>query len=203
MNGFSAADMSTAAANGHAEGYQAGYADAVKAVEAGKDAAAQEADMVLIPAGSLSEMARELEGRIGVAKTLSDHEEHLMTLIVDAYERVEAAPVSAAQEAVYQIRHERGFWQDSSKERYDWAAEDGRESIWDRRILYAAPVAAAPVDAPSIESAHAMGAKGAPANDAERLAFEAWMRGHCCASCATGDGAGYRSDAEQGGGCCP
>ncbi|WP_313398117.1 hypothetical protein [Stenotrophomonas sp.] len=32
--------MSTAAANGHAEGYQAGYADAVKAVEAGKDAAA-------------------------------------------------------------------------------------------------------------------------------------------------------------------
>ncbi len=40
MNGFTAADMSTAAANGHAEGYQAGYADAVKAVEAGKDAAA-------------------------------------------------------------------------------------------------------------------------------------------------------------------
>lgn len=40
-NGFSAADMSTAAANGHAEGYQAGYADAVKAVEAGKDAAMQ------------------------------------------------------------------------------------------------------------------------------------------------------------------
>ncbi len=43
MNGFSAADMSTAAANGHAEGYQAGYADAVKAVEVGKPAAAQEA----------------------------------------------------------------------------------------------------------------------------------------------------------------
>lgn len=40
MNGFSAADMSTAAASGHAEGYQAGYADAVKAYELG---AAQEA----------------------------------------------------------------------------------------------------------------------------------------------------------------
>lgn len=43
MNGFSAADMSTAAANGHRDGYQAGYADAVKAVEVGKPAAAQEA----------------------------------------------------------------------------------------------------------------------------------------------------------------
>ena len=42
-NGFSAADMSTAAANGHAEGYRAGYADAVKAAEVGKPAAAQEA----------------------------------------------------------------------------------------------------------------------------------------------------------------
>ena len=39
-NGFSPADMSTAAANGHADGYQAGYADAVKAYET---AAAQEA----------------------------------------------------------------------------------------------------------------------------------------------------------------
>ena len=83
-NGFSAADMSTAAANGFRDGLAA------------QPGAAQEADMVLIPAGSLSEMVRELAGRIGVAKTLSDHEEHLMTLIVDAYERVEAAPVAAA-----------------------------------------------------------------------------------------------------------
>lgn len=42
MNGFTAADMSTAAANGHRDGYQAGYADAVKAYETGKPAAAQE-----------------------------------------------------------------------------------------------------------------------------------------------------------------
>lgn len=42
-NGFSAADMSTAAASAHRNGYQAGYADAVKAVEVGKPAAAQEA----------------------------------------------------------------------------------------------------------------------------------------------------------------
>lgn len=43
MNGFSSADMSTAAANGHADGYQAGYADAVKAFDAAQPAAAQEA----------------------------------------------------------------------------------------------------------------------------------------------------------------
>lgn len=39
-NAFTAADMTTAAANGHRDGYQAGYADAVKAVEVGKPAAA-------------------------------------------------------------------------------------------------------------------------------------------------------------------
>jgi len=38
-NGFSAADMSTAAANGHTEGYQVGYADAVKAFDAAQPAA--------------------------------------------------------------------------------------------------------------------------------------------------------------------
>ena len=59
------------------------------------------------------------------------------------------------------------------------------------------------MSAPSVEAAHAMGAKGAPANDAERLAFEAWMRGHCWALCATWNGTGYVSDAEQGGGYCP
>lgn len=49
------------------------------------------------------------------------------------------------------------------------------------------------------QQANDMGAKGAPATDAERLLFEAWMRGHCWALCATWDGKCYRSDAEQGG----
>lgn len=34
-------------------------------------------------------------------------------------------------------------------------------------------------NAPSIEAAYEMGAKGGPVIEAERLAFEAWMRGHC------------------------
>ncbi len=52
---------------------------------------------------------------------------------------------------------------------------------------------------PSVEAAEAMGANGGQAGDGERLAFEAWMRGHCWALCATWDGKQYRSDAEQGG----
>lgn len=61
-------------------------------------------------------------------------------------------------------------------------------------------IAAAPqLPAPTEQQAYDMGAKGAPAADAERLLFEAWMRGHCWALCATWDGKCYRSDAEQNG----
>jgi|GEM_PF-3660698 len=42
-NGFSSADMSTAAANGHAEGYHAGFEDAAKLAELCTPAAAQKA----------------------------------------------------------------------------------------------------------------------------------------------------------------
>lgn len=55
--------------------------------------------------------------------------------------------------------------------------------------------------APTIEAAYAMGAKGAPAVEDERLAFEAWMRGHCWGLCATWRGDGYSSDAENDGNC--
>lgn len=53
--------------------------------------------------------------------------------------------------------------------------------------------------APSEEAAYSMGAMGGQAHDSDRRAFEAWMRGHCWALCATWDGKQYRSDAEQGG----
>lgn len=65
------------------------------------------------------------------------------------------------------------------------------------RVLLAAE-RAAPA-APTEQQAYDIGAKGAPATDAERLLFEAWMSGHCWALCATWDGKCYRSDAEQGG----
>ena len=66
----------------------------------------------------------------------------------------------------------------------------------------AAPTATASVlegRAPDIAAAEAMGAHGAPSTEGERLAFEAWMRGHCWALCATWSGTEYRSDAEQDG----
>ena len=70
-----------------------------------------------------------------------------------------------------------------------------------RAALAAAPAQAVPAPGvPSEQQAHDMGAKGAPATEAERLLFEAWMRGHCWALCATWEGTGYRSAAERGGG---
>jgi hypothetical protein len=94
-NGFSSADMSTAAANGHAEGYQAGYADAVKAMD-----------------------------HIGDANKM----------------------VSSAQEAlvIHQFRHH------DSSDWYDVTPEDQPHVFNDTdfvvRTVYAAPVAAAPVE---------------------------------------------------------
>lgn len=49
------------------------------------------------------------------------------------------------------------------------------------------------------QQAHDMGAKGATATDAERLLFEAWMRGHCWALSCSWRGTSYRSDAEESG----
>lgn len=50
---------------------------------------------------------------------------------------------------------------------------------------------------PTIEAAHAMGTKGGPVVEAERLAFEAWMAGHCWALGAMWDGKHYIGEAEK------
>lgn len=70
MNGFTAADMSTAAASGHADGYQAGYADAVKAYEAGKSAAAPGIGLHAPCTEAVYALARKL---LWVAYVWNDH----------------------------------------------------------------------------------------------------------------------------------
>lgn len=50
-----------------------------------------------------------------------------------------------------------------------------------------------------LAEAHRLGATGAEPTEEERLLFEAWMRGHCWALCATWNGRQYVSDSEQGG----
>lgn len=52
--------------------------------------------------------------------------------------------------------------------------------------------------APSIEAARAIGEKGSPPIEAERLAFEAWMQGHCWVVGGVWDGITYRHPAETG-----
>lgn len=54
-----------------------------------------------------------------------------------------------------------------------------------------------------VDSAYEVGTKGSTVSDSERLAFEAWMRGHCWALMASWNGTGYVSNAEEGGGYCP
>ena len=53
--------------------------------------------------------------------------------------------------------------------------------------------------APSEEAAAEMGANGGHVVEAERLAFEAWMRGHCWKLGAKWTGTEYRSAFEKGG----
>ena len=62
---------------------------------------------------------------------------------------------------------------------------------------------AAEPGAPSVEAAHAMGASGSPPVEAERLAFEAWVKGHCWALGAMWTGSGYIGTAETPGSICP
>jgi hypothetical protein len=56
---------------------------------------------------------------------------------------------------------------------------------------------------PSIEKAFSIGQKGGPVDEEDRLAFEAWMRGHCWELGGEWDGACYRGTAEQGQYICP
>ena len=51
--------------------------------------------------------------------------------------------------------------------------------------------------APDIEAARKMGEEGGSAVEAERLAFEAWMDGHCWPLGATWTGTGYMADSER------
>lgn len=51
--------------------------------------------------------------------------------------------------------------------------------------------------APTIEAAREMGAKGGPVVEAERLAFEAWMAGHCWKVSPTWNGQTYDDSEEE------
>jgi hypothetical protein len=52
--------------------------------------------------------------------------------------------------------------------------------------------------APSVEAARKMGETGGLVVEEERLAFEAWMAGHCWGLGATWNGLGYVGNAERG-----
>jgi hypothetical protein len=87
MSNYTAADMSTAASNGHRDGYQAGYADAVKAVETGKPPAAQ---------GAVAWRYRHPSGTGSWHPWVMVSDEPKNKYPTSEYEPLYAAPVAAA-----------------------------------------------------------------------------------------------------------
>ena len=83
------------------------------------------------------------------------------------------------------------------------AREYGQTQQLRERIAHALPFDCDATDAPSVDDARAMGQHGGPADEAERIAFEAWMIGHNWMQPSvqwTGSiyGPAYRSAAEDG-----
>lgn len=60
-----------------------------------------------------------------------------------------------------------------------------------------------PLNIPSVNDARVMGAKGSQVPDEERLAFEAWMAGHCWALCAEWIDGHYKGPDESSSYVCP
>ncbi|MER2626205.1 MAG: hypothetical protein ABTS22_20000 [Accumulibacter sp.] len=58
------------------------------------------------------------------------------------------------------------------------AREYGQTQQLRERIAHAMPFDCDVIDAPSVDDARAMCQHGGPADEAERIAFEAWMIGH-------------------------
>lgn len=115
---------------------------------------------------------------------------------IEAMEQPEQARLVTP--TAYRWRH-RGsvMWQygELTEETVQVAKEHNHEV----QSLYALLGAQPAPSAPSEEAAAEMGANGGHVVEAERLAFEAWMRGHCWKLGAKWTGTEYRSDFEKGG----
>lgn len=147
---------------------------------------------------TVDELAKEID-RVDGGQCLGDRE--LAELLLPFIERHIAAGQQGAGDAQL-IEAARYGWQHAS---WDWSAvqigvTDGRFSTPQQPK----PAGAVPLPEPSQELAKRYGeGKDAQATEADRLAFEAWMRGHCWALCATWRGNQYQSDAEEAGRLCP
>lgn len=112
--------------------------------------------------------------------------QHAMLLLNTQPEEVSDADVDRAAQI---MANDRGYGWPHIPE--SWK-EEFRETA--RAILALRPQAES--EAPTVEAARAMGATGGPVVEAERLAFEAWMAGHCWAVSPTWNGETY-DDSEE------
>ena len=99
------------------------------------------------------------------------------------------------------------YWQQADSEyQSHWKKADATQATFDQlvedtraAILTSNSEAQPAPSAPSEEAAAEMGANGGHVVEAERLAFEAWMCGHCWKLGAKWTGTEYRSAFEKGG----
>ena len=99
------------------------------------------------------------------------------------------------------------YWQQADSEfQSHWKKADATQATFDqlvedtRAAILTSNSGTQPApSAPSEEAAAEMGANGGHVVEAERLAFEAWMRGHCWKLGAKWTGTEYRSAFEKGG----
>ena len=113
--------------------------------------------------------------------------------------------VSKALRRAWQLGQTYWMYADSEYESFHVKA-DATQAAFDRlddstreAILTSNSSAQPAPSAPSEEAAAEMGANGGHVVEAERLAFEAWMRGHCWKLGAKWTGTEYRSAFEKGG----
>lgn len=119
--------------------------------------------------------------------------ELLAELLAERDAMVQAQPAAVSDEQIRQLAIDTGLVYDTGNKLLtpylDYIDLTRYVLTFARAILALRPQAES--EAPTIEAAHQMGAKGGPAVEAERLAFEAWMAGHCWNVSPTWNGQTY------------
>mgnify|MGYP001766632844 CR=1 FL=1 len=160
--------------------------DTIKALRAKIETAENDAAHQKALAESALRVAEGWEGKCGELRAALQHE-------VDCVEAAKAKIASMEKQVPV-------------AEIVSFGCHDLKEVAWKKgkmpalgSKLYALPGAQPAHSAPSEEAAAEMGANGGHVVEAERLAFEAWMRGHCWKLGAKWTGTEYRSAFEKGG----
>ena len=178
-------------------------ADEIERLAAKLEAAEKERDDVAHQLVQSEQGKRKISEECGALREESDTHKALIDLL-----RAEVGWLRARIEAME--RQEPVAWMHETRRDSD-VVTDAVKHVWGKVAVgsmaaYSIPLYTLPdaqtqpaPSVPSEEAAAEMGANGGHVVEAERLAFEAWMRGHCWKLGAKWTGTEYRSAFEKGG----